>query len=482
MYNTNSLATTLAVPRGSRSLQVAILALGCGVLALSMLVVGNYWLFGMAGILLACFLLPMWHDIHLHRFDPFETIHLMGLRYFAYFGLGAIWTFQDPEAVAYDMYVLPYLVPATAYCVIGYVALLAGYYNPIFRRGALPVVEERPNSVWFVLIPGVIGLVGSLFSAFWTWAAWAGISLSGAVSALGQLTPLYHFAWALCWLLVFSNSTTPRQRWALLAFFIPASVLIVGSTLTDKSLAMTIAGVPLAALWYTRGKLPWKTLSALLLLLIFVIFPFFNTLRLFDARLPFSARVAMTRRVIGTWDVDTYLHHTTTAVQRRLALINSVAVVVRDTPRWVPYAEGRTLFMPTIAFFIPRALWPDKPSFTLGREFGETFRVVHILDEKSSIAATVPGELYWNYDIPGIVVGMVLWGAAMRFFYRRYGEARGIDPVRRAIHILLLIQFVHFGGGLAAQSVLLFRTLILLEGYRWLARRMGLVHTEPSGM
>jgi hypothetical protein len=67
----------------------------------------------------------------------------------------------------------------------------------------------------------------------------------------------------------------------------------------------------------------------------------------------------------------------------------------------------------------------------------------------------------------------------LRFFYRRYGQAAGLDPVRRAIHIVILIQFVHFGGGLAAQVILLIRTLILLEAFLWIARRAGLIRMRP---
>jgi hypothetical protein len=306
------------------------------------------------------------------------------------------------------------------------------------------------------------------------------LSLPEVYSALGQLTPLWNFAWALCWLLFFAGFGTRRQRWLLVLPFTGGTLLILASALTDKSLAMTQIVVPLLALWYAQKKLPWKTLCALLLVLVFVIFPVFNTIRNFDARLPLGTRVAMTMRVIQSWDTHTYLDHSTTDTKGRLSLVNSVAVVVRDVPRWVPYAEGRTLFGPAIALFVPRALWPDKPKHVLGREFGETFRVLHILDDASSIAATVPGELYWNFDLPGILVGMAMWGAALRFLYRRYGEARGIAPIRRAIHIVLLIQFVHFGGGLAAQSVMIARTLILIEAYLWFARRLGIVHLQPA--
>ncbi len=115
----------------------------------------------------------------------------------------------------------------------------------------------------------------------------------------------------------------------------------------------------------------------------------------------------------------------------------------------------------------------------MGRDFGVKFRVVNVFDERTRIAVTVPGELYWNFDLPGILIGMALWGVAIRLVYRRYASSAGLDPVRRAIYMLLLIQFIHFGGGLAGQSVGLIRTLILLEVFCWAGRRLGLIRTVP---
>ena len=78
----------------------------------------------------------------------------------------------------------------------------------------------------------------------------------------------------------------------------------------------------------------------------------------------------------------------------------------------------------------------------------------------------------------GLVIGMAIWGTAIRFCYRRYGAGKQQDPVRKATHILLLIQFIHFGGGLAGHGVLLIRTLILIEAFRWFARRTGLLRVD----
>jgi hypothetical protein len=283
----------------------------------------------------------------------------------------------------------------------------------------------------------------------------------------------------LAWLVLLSGRASDSQRWVFRLVMVPSVVLVVLVSMTDKSLAMTLAGIPLIALWYAKRKVPWKTLLVLALVLVFAIFPLYNTFRLLDPRIAWSDRMSITFGVIRGWDLEEYEENSVLTVKRRLAMINSVAVVVRDVPRWVPYANGETLFLPAIAFFIPRVFWPDKPYFGMGRRFAETFRVVHILDQETRIAVTVPGELFWNFDLPGIIIGMLLWGVALRFLYRRYGEGTVMDPVKRAIHIVLLVQFVHFGGGLAGQLVTVVRSLVLIEAMCWLGRRAGFLALVP---
>jgi len=287
------------------------------------------------------------------------------------------------------------------------------------------------------------------------------------------------FSWALSWLLFFSGRATRTQKLVIFGLFVPGTIGVGLSSMTDKSLVMTLAGVPVLGVWYARRQVPWKTLVVLLLLLVFGVFPVYNTSRVLDPRIAWSDRIQMTATIIRGWSFEQYQEQSVDTVKRRLALINSVAAVVRDVPRWVPYARGETLFLPAVAFFVPRVIWPDKPAFTMGRDFAQTFRVVHILDQETRVSVTVPGELYWNFDIPGVLLGMALWGIALRFLYRRYGEGRGLDPVRRAIHIVLLIHFVHFGGGLAAQGVSVLRIVVLLEVLRWLARRAGVLERVP---
>lgn len=462
-----------------RPLRAALVLLGAAALALMVPLATHGWLFLTVILMGLCLAIPVAIAWQRDRFDAFEIVHVLGFRYVLFFGIGALWVVADPYEVAYDMYLLPYIPTAALYCLLGYMFLLGGYYGPWFRRKTPRLFEDMPTGASVLLVPGLLGVVGNLSETLLGRAFWMGSSISGVVSSLAQLAPLFYFSWALAWLLVLSGRATRAQRWTLYFGFIPITFVILLNNLTDKSQALTLIGVPMMALWYAKRVFPWRSLTILLLVSIFVIFPFFNTYRVLDPRQSASQRVAETAKTLISMNAEEYMAASVGTFKRRLTLINSVAVIIRDVPRWVPYERGDTLFMPAMAFFVPRFVWPDKPFFTMGRDFGVKFRVVHILDDKTRIAVTVPGELYWNFDLPGIFLGMALWGVVLRLLYRRYAGSAGLDPVRRAIYMLLLIQFVHFGGGLAGQSVGVFRTLLILEAFCWVCRRLGLIQPAP---
>jgi hypothetical protein len=471
---------TISAPLGTpRHLRALALLVGASLLIVVIPLTENAGLYAIAAGLFCCCIGPAWYRWQRGRFDAFETLHVIGLTRFVYFGLGAIWTVQDPSRVAYDIYLVPYIPLAALYCLLGYACLLGGYFGPWFQERAPRRYEDWPGGVMILLVPGIIGFMGRLAGILWTKAYWLGVSLPKMMSSLAQFGSLFLFAWAMGWMLVLSGRATRAQKMIVFGMLVPMTGIILAGLLTDKSLTMTLLGVPLLALWYTKRKLPWFSLVAMLLILIFLVFPFYNTYRRLDPRIATATRVTMTWDLMTRWDFEEYSDRSIGSFKLRMSLVNSVAVVIRDVPRWVPYARGDTLILPTLSFFVPRVIWPDKPVLTLGRDFGETFRVVHILDEKTWMSSTVPGELYWNFDLPGILFGMALWGAAMRFLYRRYGEAEGVDPIRRASHVLLLIQLVHFGGSLSAQTADLVRTLIVLELFCLLSRRLGWIESRP---
>ena len=420
---------------------------------------------------LACLLLPVWLAANRGQFDVFETVNVMGLQYLVFYGLGALWSAADAERVAYDIHMVPFLLQAAVYSLLGYVAFLGGYFSPLIAPSTRRF-DLWPRTAWFLLIPAGIGAVGSLARAIVNLALQRENRMAEFASSLAQLAPLFVFAWGVAWILVLSGRATRNQR-RLLYAFVPVAALVAYATYQSKATTIVLVAVPIMALWYTRRRLPWKTLSALALVVVFVVFPFFNRYRELDPYLSREKRFELTYEILASRSLGEYAEEAVVGFKGRMALVNSVGVVLRDVGRWVPFANGETIFGPTLAFLVPRAVWPDKPYFVTGRDFGRLFRVVGITDQFTSIAPTVVGELYWNFDLPGILAGMAVFGGCLRLLYRRYGSGGGLDPLRRAVHMALLVHITHFDGGIAGQTAGLVRNVLLFEAVIWLGRRMG---------
>lgn len=467
------------IPR-YRTLAPALLALGLGCLSVTLLFVDNSYLYGLVAVLFVLCFGPMWFAWRRGTLDFFEPIQVIGVIYFAYFGMGAMWAAADPRAV-YDLYLVPYVPTATLYCVLGYAATLLGYYAPWSPRARPRPFEDVPQGVRFLALAAAMGTIGYLAASASRTAQTLGEALPPVLLSVGQLAPLFLFAWALAWMLFFSGQATHGQKLLLFCAMVPAAGLIGRSLVGGKAQAVTLMGLPLVSYWYARRRLPWKGLLVVVGIWVFVVFPVYNTYRQFDVRIEQSLRLSMTAQEIGTWDSASYIDASVGAFKRRLALINSVAVVVRDVGRWVPYARGETIVMPFLLVSVPRFIWPDKPVLRLGHGFGDTFRVLNVNDTTTEIAPTLPGELYWNFALPGMLIGMFLWGAAMRFLYRRLAESPHLDPLRRALYIIVLVSLVHFESSLAPTVVGVARMILVVGSLAWVLRKFGLLRRVVSG-
>lgn len=94
-------------------------------------------------------------------------------------------------------------------------------------------------------------------------------------------------------------------------------------------------------------------------------------------------------------------------------------------------------------FFIPRIWWPEKPL-----HFSVTYLPKYAgIDSTSCMAPTLPGELYVNFHIIGVVVGFLLCGIFMKFCYQCLIK-RNQNKSSLLIYIpcVLLSPFVLEGG------------------------------------
>ena len=84
-----------------------------------------------------------------------------------------------------------------------------------------------------------------------------------------------------------------------------------------------------------------------------------------------------------------------------------VGKVLDHVPNRAPFAEGETIFLTLAATFVPRFMWPDKP--TSGGHFNmERFAGYRI--EGVSMNISPMGEAYGNYGVDGGIFFMLLYG------------------------------------------------------------------------
>lgn len=126
------------------------------------------------------------------------------------------------------------------------------------------------------------------------------------------------------------------------------------------------------------------------------------------------------------------------ATVTRASLLEPTAMVVQMTPTQVPYQNGR-LYKYLAVTLIPRAIWPDKPSFSESNQFYQV--AYHITDRrdlgKVSMSVGTLAESYINFGWFGPPFVMFLLGLLLNLI-RRYFLDSQQGEFLRSLGIALL--------------------------------------------
>lgn len=463
--------------RSSLALAISFLGLACLILSvvffrnitdllMVLVMIGIAFFFGMARVTVG-------------KFDYFEIFFPFSVLYLIYFGWSAIYLKQNIDLMQHRS-LLPWLTPALGLALVGYVAMTAGYTTLTRKVRPSKFSKLVPTGIGFLLVAGGIGFIGQLAESLQA-RQWISVrQVSGFLSIGQQIAPIFFFAWYVLWYMVWSRKLSRLERYLLLSLFIPAALMVLYLKLGGKEMAIVTLGMPAIAYWYVHRKPPWKSILAVMLVGLFVIFPIYNTYRNQSDRLDNVRRMSQTINVATYWNTKSFMDNSVRAFLQRMGIITSVAVVLRDVPDLVPYSNGKTLVLAPIGIFIPRVLWPGKPVIKVGREFGLTFRMVNAVDRNTSIAPSLVGEYYWNFGLPGVVIGMFLTGGVYRFIYRKFGEPRGFTPVSSGVYMMLFMSLIHFEGSFAAQLGGAVKSFVVLYLLIIVSRKFNLLAVPES--
>jgi hypothetical protein len=428
----------------------------------------------MASLLWVLCLLPSWHYLQLpeRRRPPVPFMPLIGAVYLFYYPLHTVlgqssinYLFHLDPAFDYD--------PAVQFALAGWIALLVGYYGGAPLRLNTPFRAFRPTDSGTLRIWGTMLVWGGLF-----------------VDTARQLVPvplvlrgLLHFVTmfsllgiALLTILAVQGRLGRRDRWLLYAAITLTALLRAGSGLVSNVIILAIT--IFLAVWAGGGRIGarWLFVAALsmaaMMAMRSVALEYRARSWFVETQLSLVGRAALmgslmvskveTEGVVSTvgdgWEI----------IAGRSANLDLLADVVRQTGSTVPFWDGET-YLSLVGFAVPRFLWPNKPTKTLGQDFGHRYGYLDSWDTWTSINLPFLVEFYANFGEVGVLIGMVIVGVLYRLLDNDLN--RPGQPLQVTICSLVLLvpllniesDFSLVFGGLFMNGVALWGLLVSLD-------------------
>ncbi|MBA3831438.1 MAG: O-antigen polysaccharide polymerase Wzy [Chthoniobacterales bacterium] len=153
----------------------------------------------------------------------------------------------------------------------------------------------------------------------------------------------------------------------------------------------------------------------------------------------------------------------------RSANLDVFADVIRRTPVEIPYWDGET-YLSLVGSFVPRFLWPDKPSKELGQGFGHRYEYLDSHDQGTSFNFPILVEAYANFGMGGVVLVMWICGA-IYMIVERAVNIPGQSDLLSLAGVVLIIPLTNIEsdfslgfGGLVMNSIALGIVLRAIRG------------------
>jgi hypothetical protein len=274
------------------------------------------------------------------------------------------------------------------------------------------------------------------FAFLWTFGIAASISYEmGVDSAWSVATGLIAPASRAALIALLLHAVQRRQSGLpFLTFVGLATILdvVLGFASGSKATVMTAFEPIVWALLFSR-RLRWLLVPILPVFATFyllVVYPVVMDARLLDERPGERFLGRITRVVDG--EVPTrapdYSNRFADFLDRQFepTPVGYLVARVRDDG----FSGGETLEYVGYAL-VPRLVWPEKPTVTRGLWFDTLVRGDQI---QSALGQTATGELYWNFGIAGISIGMFVIGAMTGLLWRLAGDHPERSPIRMLLY------------------------------------------------
>jgi len=397
--------------------------------------------------------------------DIFEPILIVSFLYFIYFGVRAIFLLCSSEN---PFHIRPETVNlALVYAVLGIAFMHVGYYSrlPIIVSRNIPKSGEgfsRKRMISVIVVLYVVGLLARITILNRGWYFGPGLlqyrdEIPPQFMIVNQLSVLsqHAFMLALIYYFYFSKKSKPAKALMILMVYQELFFAFLHGTRSTMLYPMVSGSL----IWFYSIKKPSKVhvllgVFSLVSLAVFVIFPLSHAFRFsipyYEVRTGVlsSQGIDLARRAISKYFEEFSLAGSLEFALNRFAGIDSLGLFIEVTGKEINFQYGKTFLGPLIASFIPRVIWTSKYQTleTLRMWRAEDVLTFEILGQSGSmVAPTQIGDLYLNFHLPGILIGMFLYGVLYRVFYIYF--VRASTPLRLFPYAVVFYWLVLIEGG-----------------------------------
>jgi hypothetical protein len=214
---------------------------------------------------------------------------------------------------------------------------------------------------------------------------------------------------------------------------------------------------------FYRGQLPKRWIISGVVILLLVIVPgnlVFRSQITYTTQQSDLVGASQLAALAGGLSLSQRASLATQWLGTRLASIDTIGLITTQTPTPNPYEHGRLWILAPVYNSIPRLLWPSKPVLDLEYNFDRVYR--HLPpDVVTNTGLTEPGDLYINFGLPGVAVGMFILGLLFAWVAKSW-----LTPVRPRmliVSMLILDQVLLMEHSIS--GILLSLPRIALAGY-----------------